>query len=334
MKPFDYCVYIGRFQPFHAGHYELLKEALNKAETVLLFLGSYHKAPDIENPWSAEQREAMIRAALTKEELERVKFLYVRDTWYLNNLWLTSVQQSVSEATDGCDDSKICIIGATNDFPQWQFFFQKNIDHMPHATEIRGLYFTHDVAYKKHVHPGIAKYMEDFKSTENFKLLKNSYDYIRNYRASWDGAPFPVTFVTVDCVVIKGGHVLMVRRRGALGKGQLALPGGFLNQDEAIEDGALRELKEETVIKVDKEILRSHIRARHTFDHPRRSLRGRIITHAFLIDLDKLAGPLPQVKGSDDAEKAQWISLNELGTRESECFEDHFHIVSHFTSKY
>lgn len=332
MKPFNYCICIGRYTPFHSAHYELLKEALNKAETVLMVLGSYKKAPDIENPWSAEQREAMIRAALTKEELEHVKFLYVRDSWYLQNLWLTTVQQLVDEATDSCDDSKICIMGATNDFPQWQFFFQKNIDHMPHATEIRQLYFTHDAAYKKHVHPGVAKYMEDFKSTENFKLLKSSYDYIKEYRASWDGAPFPVTFVTVDSIVIKSGHVLMVRRRGALGKGQLALPGGFLNQDESIEDGALRELKEETAIKVDKETLRSSIKGYKVLDYPRRSLRGRIISHAFLIDLGN--GPLPKVKGSDDAEHAQWLSLNELATREQECFEDHYPAIMHFTNKF
>ena len=321
-----------RAQPFHNGHYEMFKAALNLADTVLIILGSYKKAPDIENPWSAEQREAMIRAALTKEELEHVKFLYVRDSWYLQNLWLTSIQQLVSEATDGCDDFNICIIGAENDFPQWKFFFQKNIDHMPHATTIRGLYFTHDAAYKKHVHPDVAKYMEEFKSTENFKLLKGSYDYIRDYKASWDGAPFPVTFVTVDCLVVKGGHVLVVKRKGSLGKGQLALPGGFLNQDETVQEGALRELKEETAIKVDKDTLRSAIKASEVFDHPKRSLRGRIITHAFLIDLG--VGALPQVKGSDDAEKAQWLSLNEFATRESEVFEDHYHIVSHFTNKY
>jgi bifunctional NMN adenylyltransferase/nudix hydrolase len=205
---------------------------------------------------------------------------------------------------------------------------------MPHATTVRGLYFTHDAAYKKHVHPKVAEYLENFKKTEAFKYLKNSYDYIKNYRASWDGAPFPPTHVTVDCVVIKSGHVLVVRRKGALGKGQLALPGGFLNQDESIRAGALRELKEETAIRVDKETLEDHIKDSQVFDYPRRSLRGRIITHAFLIDLDKYKGLLPVVKGSDDAEKALWLSLNELSTREEEFFEDHFHIISHFTNKF
>jgi bifunctional NMN adenylyltransferase/nudix hydrolase len=332
MKNFNYSVFICRCQPFHAGHRELFNEALSHGETVLIVLGSYKKAPDIANPWSAEQREQMIRLALTPEELEHVKFLYVRDAWYNNNKWLTEVQQLVYEATDGCDDEKICNIGAINDFPQWKFFFQKNIDHMPHATAIRDLYFTHDAAYRKHVHPKVAEWLESFKTTDAFKYLKSSFDYIQDYRKAWDGAPFPVCHNTTDCIVVKSGHVLVVRRKGALGKGQLALPGGFLNQNETIQDGALRELKEETAIKVDKGTLEACIKDRKVFDYPRRSLRGRVITHAFLIDLG--VGHLPQVKGSDDALKATWLSLSELAAREEEFFEDHHAIITFFCSKF
>jgi bifunctional NMN adenylyltransferase/nudix hydrolase len=332
MKPFEYCVFIGRFQPFHNGHYELFKEALNKANTVLIVIGSYNKASDIENPFSAAQREEMIRAALTDEEEKHVKFLYVRDSWYTNNKWLTDVQQQVYEATEGCDDEKICIVGADNYFPQWKFFFQKNIEQMPHATTIRGLYFTLDSAFKRHVHANVATYLENFKNTDTFKSLKASYDYLRDYKTAWDGAPFPVTFVTVDSVVIKSGHILVVRRKGNPGKGQIALPGGFLNQNEHIQDGALRELKEETGIKVDKDVLEASITNSKVFDYPKRSLRGRTITHAFLIDLGE--GQLPIVKGSDDADKAWWMSLREFATREADFFEDHFHIISHFVSKF
>lgn len=332
MSNFKYCVIIERCQPFHNAHYELFKNALAQAETVLVMLGSYKRAPDPQNPWSAEEREQMMRLALTDDELKRTKFIYVRDHWYNNNLWLTDVQALVAEATDNCDDSQICNIGAANDFPQWKFIHQPNIEHMPHATKIRELYFTHDAAYKQHVHPKVAEWLENFKKTDKFKYLKAGFDYIVNYRSSWDGAPFAPTFVTVDAIVIKSGHVLVVRRKGALGKGQLALPGGFLNQNETIEDGMLRELREETVIKEDKEVLRNAIKGNRVFDYPSRSLRGRVITHAFLINLG--SGPLPRVKGSDDAEKAMWLSLNEFAAREEEFFEDHYHVISHFTNRF
>lgn len=332
MKSFNYCIFIGRFQPFHNAHYELLKEALSKAATVIIVIGSYNKASDIENPFSAPLREEIIRAALSEEEESRVKFIYVRDSWYVNNKWLTDVQQQVYEVTGGCEDDKICIIGAENYFPQWKFFYQKNIDKMPHATTIRGLYFTHDIDYKRYVHPNVATFLENFKNTDEFAKLKSSYDYLRQYKIAWEGAPFPVSFNTVDCVVIKSGHVLVVRRGGSHGKGQIALPGGFLNHNELIRDGALRELKEETGIKLDKSVLESCITDQKVFDYPKRSLRGRVITHAFLIDLG--TGPLPQVKGSDDADKAWWMSLNEFNTMEEKFFEDHWHIISFFCHRF
>jgi bifunctional NMN adenylyltransferase/nudix hydrolase len=79
---------------------------------------------------------------------------------------------------------------------------------------------------------------------------------------------------------------------------------------------------------VDKKTLESCIKDSKVFDYPRRSLRGRIITHAFLIDLG--TGTLPIVKGSDDADKSWWMSLSEFFTREEEFFEDHFHIIQYF----
>ncbi|CAB4196885.1 bifunctional nicotinamide mononucleotide adenylyltransferase/ADP-ribose pyrophosphatase [uncultured Caudovirales phage] len=332
MKSFDYCVFISRFQPFNNGHYELVKEALKRAETLLIVIGSYKKASDIENPWSAEQREQMIRSSLSVDELNRIKFLYVRDSFYVNNKWLSEVQQLVYQATDGCDDNKICLIGKENLFPQWKLFINKEMNSHYKSSNIRGLYFTHDLSYKIYVPTSVVTYLEDFKNTETFKVLKNTYDYVRDYKTSWSGAPFPVTFNTVDCIVIKSGHVLTVRRKGNPGKGQIALPGGFLNTTETILAGALRELKEETGIKVDKDILESCVIEQRAFDYPKRSVRGRTITHAFLIDLG--SGPLPPVKGQDDADKAWWMSLSEFASREEEFFEDHFHIISYFISKF
>lgn len=332
MKPFQYCVCIGRYSPFHHAHYELVKEALNNGETVLIIIGSAHKARNIQNPWTCTEREEMIRSTLTDEENARIKFFHVRDYFYTNNRWLTEVQRIVAEATDGVDDDKICDIGETSWFPQWKFIKMRNLDRMPHATTIRGFYFTHDNAYKSHVSTAVTTYLEIFKNTPEFKSLKEEYDHIRNYRSSWEGAPFPPTFVTTDSIVIRSGHVLVVRRKGNPGRGLIALPGGFLNQKETIQEGCIRELKEETGIKLSREELEKAIVESKVFDYPERSLRGRTITHAFLIDLG--SGPLPLVKGSDDADKAWWMSLSDLATREAEFFEDHFHIISHFINKF
>lgn len=334
MKEFEYSVFIGRFQPFHLAHYELVKIALEKAESVIVLIGSYKRAPSPKNPWSGEEREAMMRAALSDEENKRIQVVHIRDYLYNDNLWLADITQKVSDIVG--DSKSIALIGHEHDhssyylnmFPQWKFVKIPNIDHLSHASQIRYMYFTYDLAYQDCLHPKTVEYLENFKNTEKFKLLKTYFDSVRKSQSDWSGAPFPVIFHTVDAVVLRSGHVLCVRRGKPHGKGQIALPGGFLNQNERIRTAAIRELKEETAIKMSKEDLNDAIVDEHVFDHPDRSERGRTITSAFLVDLK--SGPLPQVKGSDDADKAWWMPLRELYTREEEFFEDHFHIINYF----
>ena len=135
---------------------------------------------------------------------------------------------------------------------------------------------------------------------------------------------------TVDAVVIQSAHVLLIRRRAEPGRGQWALPGGFLNPEERMLDGAIRELREETKIKVPEAVLRGSIKASQPYDDPHRSERGRLITQAFLFQLpDQIE--LPKVKGSDDADKARWVPLADL--KADELFEDHYFIIKDMIGK-
>ena len=338
MKQFDYCVFIGRLQPFHMAHYKLIQEALNQANRVVVIIGSAKTAPNPKNPWTVEEREQMVRKSFSLVDNARIICIHMRDYLYNDNLWLADLQQKVSVATDNSEN--IGLIGCAYDnssfylalFPQWKKILMKNMDQFPHATSLREMYFSGDKTYEKFVTPQTVELLNEFSNSDKYKSLQQDYEYVKKYVKAWEKAPFPPTFTTVDAVVIKSGHVLVVRRKGFPGKGLIALPGGFLAQNEKIQDGMLRELKEETVIKVDKEELEKAICGKEVFDHPNRSLRGRTITHAFLINLK--SGPLPKVKGSDDAEKAFWMPLSEVFTKEIEFFEDHFHIISFFCYKY
>jgi len=112
-------------------------------------------------------------------------------------------------------------------------------------------------------------------------------------------------------------------------RGLWALPGGFVDPHETLEQAVIRELKEETRISVPVPIIKSNITYRRQFDHPNRSLRGRTFSEAFLIELDlDHNGQLAKVKGSDDAEKAQWISINDALEMSGCLFEDHHSIIS------
>lgn len=151
---------------------------------------------------------------------------------------------------------------------------------------------------------------------------------LRDFRASWASAPYPPVFTTVDALLRCQGQVLLIRRAHAPGKGQWAVPGGFLEQRETLWQSCLRELAEETHCDLPEAVLRAALREVAVFDHPDRSQRGRTITHAHYFDLGD--APLPQVQGDDDALLAQWVPVADLPSMEDRFFEDHFHMLDHF----
>jgi bifunctional NMN adenylyltransferase/nudix hydrolase len=337
---YQFGIYIGRFQPFHIGHLQTVKLALEQVEELILILGSHRVAPDTRNPWSSQERIEMISASLRAEDLSRIHFLPIRDWLYSDNLWLRAVQQQVFEITDR--SSSVVVLGHRKDassyyldlFPQWDSIETGNYQDL-NSTAIRRAYFDpaspdHKV-YLTQVPAGVAEILEEFQTSDRYPALCEEYQFIQSYQKAWSQAPYPPIFVTTDTVVVQSGHVLMVRRKAKPGMGLIALPGGFLSQTETLVDGMLRELKEETRLKVPLPVLRGSIVDSHVFDNPGRSLRGRTITHAYLIQLKP--GELPPVKGSDDADKAWWMSLADLYAHEDRIFEDHFQIIQHFVSK-
>ena len=175
-----------------------------------------------------------------------------------------------------------------------------------------------------------SNFLLDFKRTGNYLNLKEEFNYIEKYKQDWKSAPYPPTFVTVDSVVVQSGHILLIERGGNPGKGLLALPGGFLDQNEKMIDAAIRELREETGLKVPSPVLYGSCKQSHVFDHPLRSSRGRTITQAFYFELKNLPEGLPKVKGSDDARHAAWYPLSKL--QSTSMFEDHYAIIQHFTN--
>jgi 8-oxo-dGTP diphosphatase len=113
--------------------------------------------------------------------------------------------------------------------------------------------------------------------------------------------------VTVDIVIFtlrKGTlQVLLVKRGVPPFEGQYAIPGGFIREDESLEEAALRELHEETGVR------NVFLEQLYTFGDPKRDPRGRVITVAYyaLITSEKLS----LVAGADAAE-AQWFPASSL----------------------
>jgi len=105
---------------------------------------------------------------------------------------------------------------------------------------------------------------------------------------------------TVDIIIEKDDKVVLIRRKNEPFRGKLAIPGGFVNEGELIEDRAIQEAKEETSLDVElKEIL-------GVYSIPDRDPRGHLMTTVFI------AKPISgKMKGGDDAAEATWFKLTD-----------------------
>lgn len=339
---FDFLVFIGRFQPYHLGHEAVVREALSRANNVIVLVGSAHRPRCTRNPWTFGEREAMIRDTLDDASNARVHIAPIMDATYNDDLWITNVRKCVAGIMAAHHAKphrapSVGLIGHSKDrssyylrlFPKWPSVDVANLGEVS-ATAVRDTIFQASVeregatAMRDLVPASVASSLEQFITKASFEQLREEHAFVDRYRAAWDEAPYAPTFVTVDAVVVQSGHVLLVERGARPGKGQWALPGGFINAQETLKEAMLRELKEETKIKVPVAVLRGSIAGEGVFDDPHRSARGRTITHAFYVRLPPETA-LPKVKGSDDAKTAAWVPLADLDP--ARMFEDHYFII-------
>ncbi len=331
---FGHAVVIGRFAPVCVGDLALFRGALAQARQMLVLVAAAGTPRGAMHPFTFEEREIMIRAALG-DLANRVTARPLCDHLYVESAWIAEAQQRVAEALAATPDEPTALFVAKGGridgraFPQWDHVGIE-ADGRPEADDFRRCLFSDDeealALIEEHVPPPVFSILRSFRATPHYEEAREEFAAVLEQRAAWDAAPFPPVFVTVDSVVTQSGHVLLVRRKQHPGRGLFALPGGFVNPNEKLYDAALRELREET--KLDLGGAAGAMRARQVFDRPERSLRGRIITHAFHFHFP--SGPLPQVEGGDDAATAEWKSFAELRSMRSLFFEDHFSILEFF----
>jgi bifunctional NMN adenylyltransferase/nudix hydrolase len=335
MKKYDTLVLIGRFQPLHTAHLEIIKRSTALCDRLVIITGSAAQPRTYKNPFTSDERHRMIKAATAGLSIQVIVESNT-DTIYNDQAWAVRVQGIVAKHTQPGD--RIGIIGHKKDdssfyldmFPQWGYEDVELIEFLS-AVDIRDLYFREIANYKflKGVVPeSTYEFLLGFANTEEYRQIIREREFVETYKKQYASLPYPPIFSTADAVVICSGHVLMIRRRAEPGRGLWALPGGYVNAhtDKSVEDAAIRELREETGIKVPAPVLRGSIVRSRVFDAIDRSPRGRIITHAFHIQLPD--GELPRVKGGDDADRARWVPIAEV--RSDQCFEDHWEILQHF----
>jgi bifunctional NMN adenylyltransferase/nudix hydrolase len=347
----DVAVLVGRFQPFHDAHLVLLRRALEIAPRCIVVIGSAFQARTPKNPFTWTERAEMIRLALPEPDRERILVVPVRD-YYDEARWVRSVRDAVDallSAPGQAEAMTITLVGHFKDatsgylaaFPGWA---RESMERLAGAdgTQLRdGLFASlpedaHQppaldaalAAFVDQAPPSTIAFLRAWTALPFFAELAAEWRMLKRYQEAWRAAPYAPTFVTVDAVLQCAGRVLLIRRGKAPGRGLLAVPGGFIEARETTWQSCLRELEEETHLKLLEETMRRSLRSVAVFDHPDRSQRGRTITHAHHFDLGERE--LPEVRADDDAAAVEWVPIGGLAALEDRFFDDHFHMLDHF----
>ncbi len=91
-------LYIGRFQPFHLGHLEVVKHVLEKVGRIIIVIGSAQYSHTLENPFTAGERLTMIKRALDEAEISPTKYLVVPiPDMNVHKLWVAQVVSQTPE---------------------------------------------------------------------------------------------------------------------------------------------------------------------------------------------------------------------------------------------
>lgn len=338
-------VLIGRFQPYHCGHQHLLHTALRQGlKRLIIVIGSSGGPRTVKNPFTAEERERMIREDLIGADCPdsgvRLQFIRLEDYTYNDNIWVANLLSALTSRIQ--KGARPVLLGYTKDDSSYYLnlfpgFIDGTIEdpymvlrdqhghEVLNATNIRTWLFSpRETTRIECVLPSsTTAVVNEFIKIHRTSLLEEF-----QYYASYKPGKYPIIMTTVDAVVTQDGHILLVKRKNLPGKGLWALPGGFLNPYETLLDGVVRELREETGLKISANVLKTKARDSRVFDSPGRSLRGRVITHCYHIPLQNMDGKLPAIKGGSDACEAKWFPFHEIRNMRDVFYEDHRSIIN------
>jgi bifunctional NMN adenylyltransferase/nudix hydrolase len=233
---------IGRFQPLHNGHVSLIERSLEENDKTIVVVGSINKLPDFKNPFTAEERIQFIRDRFEGLIIVPMKDCPTDDEW----------ESNVIALVNNIEENPANVTLYTN--PKDEQWYREHLvypvkvldDVNISATQIRHAWYTNSLWTVESLLPdGIQKYLEEHHDV--VRLIDEYHGTMESMKAKEEGHPFgnpmePVSFA----VIVQGDKLLVGKRKGFRGKGQLGLLGGYLQNTETTLDGCMREVLEES----------------------------------------------------------------------------------------
>jgi bifunctional NMN adenylyltransferase/nudix hydrolase len=190
---YDFLAFIGRFQPFHAGHFKVLKTALEKSQNVIVIVGSANRPRTAKNPLTFDERKEIIESLLTSEEKARVQVIPCDDYMYNDTKWETQIQAIMRTATSHpwrSGPTEIGVIGHSKDhssyylkkFPQWDLLDIAQ-EYVVNATDIReAIYESKVVKLDWFVNLAHLNRVHNLFYTNDMDVIKREYQHIKAYK--------------------------------------------------------------------------------------------------------------------------------------------------------
>ncbi|WP_374335365.1 NUDIX domain-containing protein [Methyloversatilis sp.] len=336
---------IGRFQPFHNGHKKLIDYALTLADRVTVIIGDTGCARSFRDPWTQEERVHMIRAAYNNDE--RIKFAGVLDYPYSNVRWSHGVQAVMKTL---CPSGDGFIVGMQKDdtsfyldlFPGVEVVkmpvteaWESEEDIPVSGTAIRRMIFNtespnYHINMKWVKEVALPRGVQEALQCNAYRAIVEEFRAIKADEQLWM-CPGTSMYglqpkVAVDAMIHTPTRILLIERGGARGRGNFALPGGYLDQGERLYAGALRELREEAGIELrfdDHHFPLNLV----PYDHPNRSSGIRTITNVLDVMVSEEFADANKPVPGDDAQSAFWCDKSALNRMRENFFSDHWHII-------
>ena len=187
------AVIVGRWQLFHKGHETLLNAALAAADQVIVVIGSAYRSRDVRNPFTWQERQAMVQATLSEADLQRVRFLPVRD-YFDDERWNAAVRAGVQQHSQG----SVTLVGFKKDhttyyldnFPSWATHTvqpEVGLD----ATSLRNVFFEGTdpdarlAVLAPHISAPVLAYLQAWSRLPVYAERVREHTAVAKYRKRW-----------------------------------------------------------------------------------------------------------------------------------------------------
>ena len=159
------ALFLGRFQPFHLGHLDAIKQILSKCNHIIIAIGSAQYFNKEKNPFSYEERKEMIEKVLIEEKISNFEIIGIDDI-HNYDLWVKHVDEKVP---------KYDVIFTASPLTKKLFSVNHIVQDLEKNINISGEMLRKNTSdLQKYLHPCVLRILKDMGGVERINIICNA----------------------------------------------------------------------------------------------------------------------------------------------------------------